>query len=377
MEYVLIIGIFQSFFLAILLLAKKKKSISDYILSGHFILYALTLLLAYLEIYNRQHGYLWPWLINTSTPLILLHGPVLWCYIKSLTDQHFRFKSLYLLHSLPFITVCFLLYLSIYRLPVADKIILESTESFMHQPIFPLIVTIIGITNQVYFIWGLRLISIYRKQLKTYFSRIEAHDLKWLQFLFSLSIVFYVSISLLYALTYLFGFMSYSLLQLVGFSFAAIFILILGFYGHRQGNLFASAPIALDLKQSAQIPFNERVADAAEETFIRHLLQYMNDSKPFLNPELTLSALSSELNVSPEYLSTILNGRLNRNFFDFVNHYRIEEFKIRVRDPKNKALTLISIAFDCGFNSKATFNRVFKQVTGVTPSSFTSEVSIN
>jgi AraC-like DNA-binding protein len=120
----------------------------------------------------------------------------------------------------------------------------------------------------------------------------------------------------------------------------------------------------------------ESVINKTDEVFIYSLLADMKESKPYLSPDLTLSALSSGMNVSEEYLSGILNNQLNRNFFDFVNQYRVEEFKTQCRDPKNDTYTLIGLAYDCGFNSKATFNRVFKKVTNLTPGEFKQSVSI-
>jgi AraC-like DNA-binding protein len=78
----------------------------------------------------------------------------------------------------------------------------------------------------------------------------------------------------------------------------------------------------------------------------------MNEKKPHLDPEITLSSLADLVSVSPEYLSKMINNQLGKNFYDFINHYRIEEFKTRCTLPENKNFTLISIAFDCGFNSK-------------------------
>ena len=65
-----------------------------------------------------------------------------------------------------------------------------------------------------------------------------------------------------------------------------------------------------------------------------------------------------------------VNKKVGKNFYDFVNQYRLEEFKRLLSDPKNRNLTLLSLAIDCGFNSKSSFNRHFKKVTGQTPSQY-------
>jgi AraC-like DNA-binding protein len=101
----------------------------------------------------------------------------------------------------------------------------------------------------------------------------------------------------------------------------------------------------------------------------------MKAEKPHLDPDINLSLLSGKLKVSSEYLSSILNSRLNKSFFDFINHYRVDEFKRLCKDPGKKNLTLISLAYESGFNSKATFNRVFKREMNCTPSEYYSRVS--
>ena len=93
-------------------------------------------------------------------------------------------------------------------------------------------------------------------------------------------------------------------------------------------------------------------------------------SKPYLNPDLTLLQLASEINITPHLLSQIINDHFELNFFDYINQYRVQEFKAAVTDPKNKNYSLLGIAFECGFNSKSAFNRMFKKSTGLTPSQF-------
>jgi len=87
-------------------------------------------------------------------------------------------------------------------------------------------------------------------------------------------------------------------------------------------------------------------------------------SKPYLNPDLNLPQLATELGISIHYLSQVINEHFRLNFFDFVNRYRIEAFKERIADPRYRNFSLLGIAFECGFNSKSTFNRIFKQATG-------------
>lgn len=374
MDVILVIAAFQALFMAALIQTKKVRSISDQILSVMFVVNALTLFFGFMEIYNRKNGYPYPIFINASTPFILLHGPLLWFYIRSLTYQHFSFKLFHLLHFLPFLVILIRFSFSMYFLPTETKIAIETSESFKDNFFFPLTVAAIAISTQAYYIWGLLMIRSHERRIKKYFSRTENIDLRWLKFLIVAAIVFYAGISTLYAIDYAFSLMPYGALQLTGFTFASLYILVLGFYGHRQGNIFTSQQLEIDLHKATPEALSGKL-DSEEENFIRLLLDHMSRGKPFLDPELTLSALSNQLRVSPEFLSATLNIRLKKNFFDFINHYRVEEFKTRCKEPSNRNLKLLSIAYDCGFNSKATFNRVFKNATGLTPSEYLKSIT--
>ena len=96
----------------------------------------------------------------------------------------------------------------------------------------------------------------------------------------------------------------------------------------------------------------------------------MTKEKLYLNPELTLSELSDKLASHNSLISNVINTQFQKNFNDFVNEFRVNIFKEKIKDPKLQHLTLLAIAFDCGFNSKSTFNRAVKKVTGEMPSAF-------
>lgn len=98
---------------------------------------------------------------------------------------------------------------------------------------------------------------------------------------------------------------------------------------------------------------------------IKHL---MVEDEVFKNPDLTLSLLSEQLNVKPYLTTKCLNLIFNKKFNDFVNEFRIEEVKRLVNKPENNQYTLLALAYDSGFNSKASFNRAVKKLTGKSPS---------
>lgn len=110
-------------------------------------------------------------------------------------------------------------------------------------------------------------------------------------------------------------------------------------------------------------------ADTVERA-IASLKKAMEQDTLYLDPSLNLAGLSQHAGIAPKTISTVLNQHLHTSFNEYVNEYRIAEFKKQVLQPQLQHLTITSIAFDCGFNSQATFQRTFKQVTGMSPTEY-------
>ena len=140
--------------------------------------------------------------------------------------------------------------------------------------------------------------------------------------------------------------------------------------------LFLNYPMVIyetDLEK--EIPDKEKYqfSNLSKEKAKSHLETmnaYMLDKKPFLDPDLTLQQLSEQLNIPHTVLSEIMNNIVNQNFYDYVNNFRVEEFKRLASDKNNRHLKILSMAYDSGFKSKTTFNTAFKKFTGQTPSEY-------
>ena len=97
------------------------------------------------------------------------------------------------------------------------------------------------------------------------------------------------------------------------------------------------------------------------------LLRLMADEQPWLEPELTLTELAQRLRTHPALLSKVINAGCGQNFNDFVNTYRVAEARRKLADPRYGHYSLVGVALESGFNSKSTFNRVFKKLAGQAP----------
>lgn len=110
---------------------------------------------------------------------------------------------------------------------------------------------------------------------------------------------------------------------------------------------------------------NEEIAALSER-----IHQFIRDEKPYLNSRLTLERFATLLQVSPRQASLAINRCFGRNFHEYINSFRVEEAQRLLRDDVDHTRTILEIAQQSGFNSKATFNRIFKLATGVTPTAY-------
>jgi len=114
----------------------------------------------------------------------------------------------------------------------------------------------------------------------------------------------------------------------------------------------------------------ERQGETRHANIILRIKSLMETDKIYQEAELTLHQLGNILQVPAYLVSQALNDGMNRNFYELVNGYRVEEAKRLLLDTKSVNYTVLSVGFEAGFNSKTTFNTVFKKFTGLTPSEY-------
>ena len=128
-----------------------------------------------------------------------------------------------------------------------------------------------------------------------------------------------------------------------------------------------------DESKSKKALLDQKTADQLADKLMEHI----RENKPYLEPALSIRSLAEQTDIHPNQLSWLLNEKFGKNFNDFINHFRVEIFKTLAKDPKNKHLTLMALAYDSGFNSKTVFNTYFKKETGFTPKEFVKSTMNN
>lgn len=158
----------------------------------------------------------------------------------------------------------------------------------------------------------------------------------------------------------------------------SISIILLGYFGFRQTAIFIPSHIQSDHSLFTAPAKNEKAEkykksrlneEFAARTY-RSLLNHMDREKPFTDNNLTLFKLAEQLDISENKLSQVINTQSRCNFFEFINKYRVDLVVEKMKSHEHENITLLGLALDSGFNSKASFNRAFKKVTGLTPSEF-------
>ncbi|MEM7657399.1 MAG: AraC family transcriptional regulator [Bacteroidota bacterium] len=135
-----------------------------------------------------------------------------------------------------------------------------------------------------------------------------------------------------------------------------------------------SPPQAPPLEPPAPAPTGNGVSSAELEEGKSNLRQFIESEKGYAHPGLTLQDVAQRLQLTPKQVSALINQVFQMNFNDFVNQFRVAAIKERLEKGEHYQFTLLAIALDCGFNSKATFNRVFKKWTGKTPGQYVSQL---
>jgi AraC-like DNA-binding protein len=225
----------------------------------------------------------------------------------------------------------------------------------------------------LYCIMAYREITAYQRNLFLYTSNMDAINLKWLK-----QVVFCVLIITGLWLTDIFFKLAKNNVFFDNFAsliyLGAIFFIAYFSLKQKEVQLNKQEKKEIDViiieNSTLEGTRKKLISDEELKEMTSMLTQVMDNKKPFLDAELSLFKLASQLDISSHLLSYIINNGCNENFYQFINRYRIEEAKKMIRDPNMEHLSLMGIAFEVGFNSKTVFNTTFKKSTNQTPSEF-------
>jgi len=368
--YVLII--FQLFFLSLFLLTQVKgKRISNIMLGLFFLVIALNLLDFFLFQTGNYSANIW--LTGWGSCLPLLFGPLIYLYTQSVLDKDFLFNREQWKHFIPFFIICAGTEIYFHtQSPIDQRRIMDSLLRHQVPGAVAVISNLIFIQFLIYIMASFRLISRFRKNAKQFFSNQEQHNMQWLSsmILFFLLIVVMIILNGLLTQTVL---ASYYLIVFNMIVFAMLIFVMTVFLKALKTPYFLSFSFDDDPQArtiaSAHPRFPE-TESAERERIIKLLVDYMEQHKPFMEPELTLDQLAGRLAVKPRVFSQAINEGLGQNFYDFINRYRILEAKQLLTNPKDPKITVLEVLYEVGFNSKSSFNTLFKKYTGLTPTEF-------
>lgn len=328
----------------------------------------------------------------TPMQLLFFIGPVIFFYVQSLLNPSFTFGKKEWLHLLP--GILYLLFSVI--MFITDKLVLHKYYFLAsgQDPEFDNWYQYAGFFSMfIYFLITLRYYNLYKKLVVQVISYADAVLFKWVQnFLYA-----FLSMLILRLLFYFCSFFTvFQSLRYIGpwweyFSFAIVFyyIAITGYANSIETkvpfklNLLNNKPTFL-LHEASKVGNNNFIEDAEiieitneqmekkeDEGLLAEwkpkILSLLVHEKIYEDPELSLSQMAKQLKTNPSIISKTINQGFQLNFNDFINNYRIEAVKEKLKIGEQKTQTLLGIAYDCGFNSKATFNRAFKKVTGTSP----------
>ena len=377
MEYILSAASFGAFFFALLVVGKKNKALHERLLISWLIYQGLFIglyLLSFQFLFAQEDGF--------SAFIVsgfLLHGPFLFLYTWSLTSGKKKLMTRDFLHFVPFLL--FVAYLSVaFRFPdYAVGISLDHVHT-QHAPpvlfVFFLLLTVVS--GPIYFLWSMIMMGHYKTRLLENFSATGKINLHWLRLLLPIFGVIWTILISIGVMHHVFHIGSMELCINGLFVCLSAFVFLMGYFGLKQQAVFIvypTVPLAVESPPDKGEEVKEKysgvnLTDEEIAAYVTAITQYMEVDKPFLNSDLTLTMLAAELDIPTHHVSRILNEQFDRNFFDFINGYRVEDVKAKLVDPDYSHFSLLGIAYDAGFNSKSAFNRIFKKATGQTPSEY-------
>ena len=373
LDLALLFTIYQCVLFAFfLLLLKKGKKQSNILLALFLLSYAaipLDTLINFGEAF-RQFA------INFSPNIFYVFGSAYWLesvlllfYVRSLIYKDFSLKKKDILYILPFVLYLFYEADNWYLLDTNTKLAILNGYHIDEEPFYTRFINLFRECFRTFCgVLCLLELRLYQKKIKDSFADIEEVDLTWLKVLIIGFLIIRVQ-AILVTLGYMTSIdlnvsIAYEVLGQASNFMLMFLISFLIFFSLRVSKLFNGI-------ESSTIQVQDK--QAIDPSQVTVLSNYMKANKPYLNQLLTLDNLASQINMPARQLSQVINRHFDKNFFEFINSYRIEESKALLAQKENEKVTMLEIMAQAGFNSKATFNTFFKKAVGMTPTQYRKE----
>ena len=377
LKLILVAGALQGMILGLLLFSRKANLPANRVLA--VLLWLLSFHLVLVGFDNRDFMMRFPHFSHLTWVLPSLYGPLVLIFLRRMTQLPPRpswREGLYFIPSL----VVFVLQLPYLLQSAAAKRAYLNDYARSVQDDF-------GISNQLVnfvhlFFFGLCLLVFrsHQKRIREFYSNLSRVRLEWLgQFLRLAFAIVVLSILVFYARKFNWPVLS----SFYPWHFLGVVALIywMAYRALAQPVLFAGEveEVVPDGPAIQREPAQEEVApgDPQRRALADKLVQLMEDKRLYLNSELTVQDLVNILQANRQYISEALNICLGKNFYDFVNDYRVKTFQRLCSDPAHQHYTILGLAMEAGFNSKATFNAVFKKKVGMTPSEYVRQIKMS
>lgn len=332
---------------------RKGRMTSHKILSAFLFANSLYIIDFSLKAVEKSTGISLQWFNGIGSSFGFLFGPLLYLYSKSITRKDFSLRIMDSAHLIIFMAA-FLIVL--FNVPIP----------------YTYIYGVLFLQTTPYMIACFIVIIQYRKQIKEYYSSIDKLNLTWMLYVVGAFFLMWMVDLLDFILSDLdqINRIAQSYLVFLSLTINFAFAILIFYKALQHPEIFSGFPRQEESRKYAQ----SRLTENEKKEYMKKLVQYFANEKPFLNPELTIKDVADGLGISSKYLSQVINESFQKNFYDFINSHRIEEAKKKLRnDDPNK--TILEVLYDSGFNSKSAFNTAFKKHTGHTPTQFRKQAS--
>jgi len=369
-----LLGAVQGIFFGLVLLRLRSGNrLANRFLALFLLIFSISML--GIAIYSNRWVLKAPHLGLVHTPLGAVQGVPFLLYVLALTRQNFRPQAQHWALFITPVVVVVAWLMPFYILPLAEKrAVLEASYTVLPHT-WRAIFIFSNILNFVCLAASYLLIARHERVIKAVYSSPLHKSLTWMR-------DFWYAGFGTFAICVLCSFYGITWADTVSNLIFSGVIYFFGYRAMRQPDIFGDvSPESLPEEESLPLvrrAMNNKyekssLSKAKAESLLEQLEQLMLNEKVYLNPTLNLPQLAERLSITPHQLSQLLNQFQGETFSDFVNRCRVEHFKNAVLAPANAHLSLLAIAFESGFNSKAAFNTVFKKIVGMTPSDFARE----